>query len=58
MKEIATNAIKSTFCFIDPARKGNNFEIFGFDFMIDNNYKPWLIEINTNPCLEVSCPVL
>lgn len=23
--------------------------------MIDNNFKPWLIEINTNPCLEVNC---
>ena len=28
------------------------FEIFGYDFMIDNELKPWLIEVNTNPCLE------
>ena len=26
--------------------------------MIDEDYKPWLIEINTNPCLELSCPLL
>jgi hypothetical protein len=26
--------------------------------MIDANFKPWLIEINTNPCLELSCPTL
>ena len=26
--------------------------------MIDNKYKPWLIEINTNPCLEVVGTVL
>jgi hypothetical protein len=26
--------------------------------MIDNEFKPWLIEINTNPCLEMNCPVL
>ena len=26
--------------------------------MIDANFKPWLIEINTNPCLEMNCPVL
>ena len=58
LKEIASDAIKSCFCFIDPQRTGNNFEIFGFDFMIDANFKPWLIEINTNPCLEMSCPVL
>jgi hypothetical protein len=28
------------------------------DFMIDSNFKPWLIEINNNPCLELSCPLL
>jgi len=36
----------------------NNFEIFGLDFMIDKNFKPWLIEINTNPCLDCACPLL
>ena len=27
------------------------FELFGFDFMVDENLKPYLIEINTNPAL-------
>ena len=26
--------------------------------MIDSNFKIWLIEINTNPCLETTCPIL
>ena len=26
--------------------------------MIDENFEPWLIEINTNPCLELSSPLL
>lgn len=26
--------------------------------MIDENFKVWLIEANTNPCLELSCPLL
>lgn len=26
--------------------------------MIDDKFKPWLIEINTNPCLEVSSTTL
>jgi hypothetical protein len=26
--------------------------------MIDDCYTPYLIEVNTNPCLELSCPLL
>jgi tubulin monoglycylase TTLL3/8 len=26
--------------------------------MIDDNFNTWLIEVNTNPCLELSCPLL
>lgn len=26
--------------------------------MIDGEFQPWLIEINTNPCLELACPLL
>ena len=26
--------------------------------MIDENLKPYLIEVNTNPCLELSCSLL
>jgi K+-sensing histidine kinase KdpD len=28
------------------------------DFLIDDNFKVWLIEANTNPCLELACPLL
>ncbi len=34
------------------------FEILGYDFMIDRDLKPWLIEVNTNPCLEESSSLL
>ena len=26
--------------------------------MIDENFKVYLIEVNTNPCLEISCNLL
>ena len=58
MKEIALDAVKATYASLDTHRKEHNFELFGMDFMIDSNLQPWLIEINTNPCLETSCPIL
>ena len=42
----------ATFDKIDTARKLSCFELFGYDFMIDTKMKVWLIEVNTNPCLE------
>ena len=32
--------------------------IFGYDFMLDRNLRSWLIEVNTNPCLEESNKLL
>ena len=32
----------------------NSHEIFGFDIMVDDNLNPWLIEINSSPCMEYS----
>ena len=32
----------------------NSFEIYGYDFMIDNNLDTWLIEINSSPSMEYS----
>lgn len=43
---------------LNPQGKKHQFEIFGYDFMIDSNLVPWLIEINTNPCLEETSKIL
>lgn len=32
--------------------------MFGYDFLVDSDYESWLIEVNTNPCLEESSPLL
>lgn len=58
MKRICTDAIRASYFLLDPERRCYNFEIFGMDFMIDEDFRPWLIEINTNPCLELCCPLL
>jgi tubulin monoglycylase TTLL3/8 len=52
------DTFKATFMKIDPRRLMHSFEIFGYDFMIDDDLKVYLIEANTNPCLELCCPLL
>ena len=34
------------------------FEIFGYDFIIDSDFRPWILEINNNPGLGISSPVI
>ena len=51
MRAVATEAIKATYSILDPRKKTHNFELLGLDFMIDEEFRPWLIEVNTNPCL-------
>ena len=55
---MATDAIRASAKTLDPSNKQHCFELFGLDFMIDQDFNPWLIECNSNPCLEVSCPLL
>jgi hypothetical protein len=37
---------------LEEGNKGrHSAELFGFDFMVDEDYRTWLIEVNTNPFL-------
>ena len=53
-----TDSYRAVYRKIDPGRLRNSFELFGYDFMLDEDFKLSLIEVNTNPCLEISCPLL
>ena len=58
IKRIMSDTVFACYDNIDPQKRQHSFEIFGYDFMLDDNFKVYLIEANTNPCLETSCPIL
>ena len=56
--DIVKSSISSVHKIINDEDKLHSFEVLGYDFMIDSDFKVWLIEINTNPCLELSSSYL
>jgi tubulin--tyrosine ligase/tubulin polyglutamylase TTLL9 len=58
MKEIIKLTIQSASEKLSLCTRSFQYELFGYDFMLDTAFALWLIEINTNPCLEESSPLL
>ena len=56
IKEIIKLTMRSAKYKINKNRRNYQFEIFGYDFMMDSDFNIFLIEINTNPGLEESSP--
>ena len=38
---------------MNPQKRKQCFELFGYDFLIDEDFRVWLIEVNTNPYLGI-----
>ena len=58
LKNIIVISMESVKKIINKFHRKNCFEIFGYDFMFDADLNPFLIEINTNPGLEISSPLI
>ncbi|CAK4638567.1 unnamed protein product [Aphanomyces euteiches] len=55
MKEIV---VWSLSCVQDSIQhRKNSCELYGYDFMLDDTFKPWLIEVNSSPACDYSTAV-
>ena len=51
IKDLIIDTMLCTKNDLNPNHRPNIFEFFGFDFLIDEDMRTWLIEVNTNPYL-------
>ena len=51
VKDIMIDSFLSVRKKMNPNNRKHCFELFGFDFLLDEDFRIWLIEINTNPFL-------
>lgn len=58
MKYLIRQSLAATRRKLNPNFRKYTFELFGYDFIVDNDFNLWLIEVNTNPCIEESSELL
>ena len=57
-KEIIKHTIKCASNLINFNNRKNCFELMGYDFLLDEEFNVFLIEINSNPGLEISSEII
>lgn len=53
MKDLIIDSFLATKSQLNPNKRKHCFELLGYDFLIDEDFRLWLIEINTNPYFGV-----
>ena len=56
--DLVLKTVEASSHLLNPAHRKNSFELLGYDFMLDDDLNVYLIEINSNPCLDLCCPHL
>jgi hypothetical protein len=54
MRDIAKYSLMSAQGQVEHRK--NSWELYGFDYMFDDDFMPWLIEINSSPACDYSTP--
>ena len=56
IRNIVINSLESVQDMFE-LRKGQQFEMFGYDIMVDEDFNCWLIEVNSSPAMDYSTAV-
>jgi len=51
MKDIIIDTFLATKWHINKKERKYCFELLGYDFLIDEDFRTWLLEVNNNPYL-------
>lgn len=54
---ISMETIVNAACKMYVPNRNNCFELLGFDILIDNSLKPWLLEVNLSPSLNIDANI-
>lgn len=58
IRDLVQASLTATAARLNSKRRQSCFELLGYDFMVDQSFGTYLIEVNSNPCLELSSPYL
>lgn len=53
MRNIAIDSILAIQEDLNPDNRKNHFELLGYDFLIDEDLRIWLLNVTTNPKMKV-----